>query len=152
MMRSIRWLTGTVLLLALLLVSNLATAGATRSGMVRVQLASLGLPQTITVTAKGNYSINNTKLSDGRQVIFNLSSGAVQATVNGSTFGPSSSLNLTRNDTTANCGLVLQTQNTAGSLYPGDITVSVATQDGVTGLQVVLLIYMQDYLKGVLPW
>ena len=141
-----------VLLLLMLLLLPAGGAQAAVNGTVRVELASLGTPSSLTLTVRGSYAFSGSglpALSSGDRITVSMgSSGGLKVSVNGNGYSAGSTVSLLRQSTASSCGLLLSEAHQPDCLYCGSLTVS----RGENRLQAVLSIYLEDYLKGVLPW
>ena len=120
--------------------------GGTQSGIVRVRLSSLGNPSSLKLTVSGSYTVNGQTLGNGTTttVNFNKSTGQLTLTVGGSVSNMGSSLRLVRQSG----GVKIAQGRVPGNVYPGDLQLTVK---GAT-LYVVVYVYIEDYLYGVLPY
>lgn len=155
-----------VLLLQLLVPSALAetslasaplSRGATQNGMVRVRLSSLGNPSSLKLTVNGSYTVNgktSKAIASGSvlQVGFSASTGKLTLTHNGVTTDMGDTFKLRRHATDGSNGIKIAQGRVPSNLYPGDFEfISKKTSSGYT-LYVIVHVYIEDYLYGVLPY
>lgn len=140
----------------LLLSLSFSIAEAAARGTVRVELTSLGNPTAVEFAVRGGYTFSDNSLpflSDGDRVTICVGSNSgMKVTVNGTTYPVGRTLTLRRGDSSFSCGLQLQGVRQPDCLYNGDLTVNRLSREGGDCLQSILAVYMEDYLKGVLPW
>ena len=148
------------LLLALLLTLFLlpsATAdsgvvgGTTVSGTVRVYLSSISSLTAVDVSIAGSYSIGgdaSRALSRGQNIRVSNSGGTLMMTVNGQTQTMGSRFKLRRHQTSGENGVRIAQARYPASLYPGDI--EFIAKGG--NVQIIVHVYMEDYMLGVLPY
>ena len=122
-------------------------SGAVQSGTVRVRLLSLGNPSSLNLTLHGAYSIGGQPVSPGAATV-RVSGGALTFSGGGVSRSLGASFRLTRQSDAASCGVKISQGRAPGNLYPGDIQF---TLQGGT-LYVVVHVFMEDYLYGVLPY
>ncbi len=133
------------------------TRGATQNGMVRVRLSSLGNPSSLKLTVNGSYTVNgktSKAIASGSvlQVGFSSSTGKLTLTHNGTTTDMGTSFKLRRHATDGSNGIKIAQGRVPGNLYPGDFEfISKSTSSGYT-LYVIVHVYIEDYLYGVLPY
>ena len=127
--------------------------------MVRVWLESMGAITHLDITVTGKYSVNgNTKMSmttgDTIAVDFNKSTGAITFTLDGTTYAVSGSeLRLRRHQADGESALSIAQANRPKNLYPGDLQLlAVQKTDGTFRLYPILHVYLEYYLKGVVPY
>jgi len=128
---------------------------ASRDGMVRVYLSSLGSPQQLDLTLKGSYTLNNGEATyhSGSKLSlkFNASTGQMTLTVNGVTRNMGTFFTLRR--AAQSGGLTIAQAKNSTNLYPGDFSFhSVSKSGGGYQLYPIAHIYIEDYLQGVLPY
>lgn len=148
------------LLLALLLTLFLlpsATAeggvvsGTTVSGTVRVYLSSISSLTAVDVSIAGSYSIGgdaSRALARGQSVRVSNSGGTLMMTTNGQTQTMGSRFKLRRHQTSGENGVRIAQARYPASLYPGDI--EFIAKGG--NVQIIVHVYMEDYMLGVLPY
>lgn len=131
--------------------------GTTQNGMVRVRLSSLGNPSNLKLTVNGSYTINgksSKSIPSGSvlQVGFNSSTGKLTLTHNGTTTDMGSTFKLRRHATDGSNGIKIAQGRVPSNLYPGDFEfISKKSSNGYT-LYVIVHVYIEDYLYGVLPY
>lgn len=129
-------------------------AGKTRSGMVRVSLASLGSPSSLTIRLRGSYTAAGDQqlaLADGASLTVSVQSATGKLTLKtgGKSYAMGRSVTLTRK-TTEGSGLWIS--EARASLYPGDLKLTAASGDQGYHISPVLYVYIEDYLCGVVPY
>ena len=125
--------------------------GSTISGTVRVYLSSIGSLTSVDLTIDGSYSIGgNTSraIARGTQLTVKNSGGTLSMTMNGQTQSMGSKFKLRRHQTSGNNGVRIAQARKPQSLYPGDI--EFIARGG--NVQIVVHVYMEDYMRGVLPY
>ena len=127
------------------------------SGTVRVYLSSLGQPSRLDLTICGSYSLDGTaatSLTDGSTatVNFSASSGALSLTRNGVTTSMGSSFRLRRHAGNADSGVKIRQARVPGNRYPGDIEFKTVRSGSGYRLYVIVHVFIEDYLYGVLPY
>ena len=151
-----RGLTVLLLLLALLLLPVTAAAddvrqGGTVSGTVRVYLSSIGSNTSVDLTVDGSYSIGGDTaraIARGTQINVQNSGGTLLMTMNGQQQTMGSRFKLRRHQTSGSNGVRIAQARKPQSLYPGDI--ELIAKGG--NVQIVVHVYMEDYMQGVLPY
>lgn len=130
-----------------------------QDGMVRVWLESMGDISHLDITVTGKYSVNgNTQMSlttgEKLAVDFNKSTGAIKFTLGGTTYAVSGSeLRLRRHQADGESALSIAQANRPSNLYPGDLQLlAVQKTDGTFRLYPILHVYLEYYLKGVVPY
>ncbi len=158
-----------VLLMFLLLPTDGLTAGASlasatlveangaQSGMVRVYLSSLNNPSTLTITVQGSYTVNGLSsqaLTSGSSVTvnFNSSTGKLTLVKNGISTSMGSTFKLRRHQTDGTSGVKIAQAKSPNNLYPADVSFVVKSSGTGYKLYVILNVYIEDYLYGVLPY
>ena len=148
------------LLLALLLTLFLlpsATAdggvvsGTTVSGTVRVYLSSISSLTAVDVSIAGSYSVGgdaSRALARGQSIRVSNSGGTLMMTTNGQTQTMGSRFKLRRHQTSGENGVRIAQARYPASLYPGDI--EFIAKGG--NVQIIVHVYMEDYMLGVLPY
>ena len=143
-------------LLALLPVPSIladsgVVSGTTVSGTVRVYLSSIASNTSVDVTVDGSYSIggdSSRQIARGTQLTVSNSSGTLRLAMNGSTQTMGSRFKLRRHQSSGNNGVYIAQARKPQSLYPGDI--EFIAKGG--NVQIVVHVYMEDYMRGVLPY
>jgi len=126
-----------------------APDNGTGSGMIRVQLASLGMPAELTITVSGSYAMDGQQLASGSTVRLAAdASGQIKITANGASRTAGNTVTISRRDTASDCVLRIGDRS-----YPGSLTVTCRYVQESNGyrLDPVLTLYIEDYLPGVLP-
>ena len=145
-----------MLLLCLLLPMMAAAAegvvqGSTISGTVRVYLSSIGSLQSVDMTVDGSYSIGgdtSRAIARGTQLTVRNSGGTLLLTMNGHTQQMGTRFKLRRHQTSGNNGVRIAQARKPQSFYPGDI--ELIAKGG--NVQIIVHVYMEDYMRGVLPY
>lgn len=133
------------------------TAGNTQNGMVRVRLSSLGSFSSLNLTVLGAYSVSGSagrtlESGAGATVHFNSASGRFTLVSGGVSTDLGASFRLCRYGTGAQTGVKIAQGRVPGNLYPGDFQF-IARSNGVSYEPwVIVHVYMEDYLYGVLPY
>ena len=143
-------------LLALLPVpSILADTGVvsvtTVSGTVRVYLSSIASNTSVDVTVDGSYSIGGDTgraIARGTQLTVSNSGGTLLMRMNGQTQTMGSRFKLRRHQSSGENGVRIAQARKPQSLYPGDI--EFIAKGG--NVQIIVHVYMEDYMRGVLPY
>lgn len=142
---------------ATMLTSAPLSRGTTQNGMVRVRLSSLGNPSSLKLTVNGSYTVNgksSKSIASGSvlQVGFNASTGKLTLTHNGTTTDMGETFKLRRHATDGSNGIKIVQGRVPSNLYPGDFEfISRKSSSGYT-LYVIVHVYIEDYLYGVLPY
>ena len=126
-------------------------SGTTVSGTVRVYLSSIRSLTSVDLTIAGSYSVGgdaSRALSRGDRVTVSNSGGTLRMSVGGQTQTMGSRFKLRRHQTTGENGVRIAQARYPGSLYPGDIEF-IANGGNV---QIIVHVYMEDYMLGVLPY
>ena len=128
----------------------LSTQSGSVSGMVRVSLASLGSPSSLTLTTVGEYRVgNDVSIGSGSRIAVEVSGGGiVSLKKDGTAIVAGTELVLQRTSTSESNGLKIAQGKKPEQLYPGDMTLF------ATGgrLSVIMHVYIENYLYGVLPY
>ena len=127
------------------------------NGTVRVYLSSQGQPSRLDLTICGAYSLDGTAataLADGSTATVNFSaaSGALSLTRNGVTTSMGSSFRLRRHAGDADSGVKIRQARVPGNRYPGDIEFKTVRSGSGYRLYVIVHVFIEDYLYGVLPY
>jgi len=126
-------------------------SGTTVSGTVRVYLSSIASNTSIDVTVDGSYSIGgdaDREIARGTQLTVSNSGGTLRLAMNGNTQTMGSRFKLRRHQTSGNNGVYIAQARKPKSLYPGDI--EFIAKGG--NVQIIVHVYMEDYMRGVLPY
>ncbi|MBP3522082.1 MAG: SpoIID/LytB domain-containing protein, partial [Clostridia bacterium] len=130
---------------------NGVVSGTTVSGTVRVYLSSIASNTSVDVTVDGSYSIGgdaSRAIPRGARLTVQNSGGTLLLTLNGQTQTMGSRFRLRRHQTSGNNGVYIAQARKPQSLYPGDI--EFIAKGG--NVQIVVHVYMEDYMRGVLPY
>ena len=145
----------TALLLTLLLGAARAdggvVSGTTVSGTVRVYLSSIASNTSVDVSVDGSYSIGgdaSRAIARGTTINVTNSGGTLVLRMNGQTQTMGSRFKLRRHQTSGENGVRIAQARYPGSLYPGDI--EFIAKGG--NVQIVVHVFMEDYMRGVLPY
>ena len=125
--------------------------GTTVSGTVRVYLSSISSLTAVDVSIAGSYSVGgdtSRALSRGQNIRVSNSGGTLMMTANGQTQTMGSRFKLRRHQTSGENGVRIAQARYPASLYPGDI--EFIAKGG--NVQIVVHVYMEDYMLGVLPY
>lgn len=122
-------------------------------GILRVSLRSLDAPQELNLTLDGIYAVEGDRgfrFDKGTRLTLTLMDGDVWLYVGGLNLDMGPSLTLTRHlDGWGEAGgIYIDEAEKSGNLYCGDLSVSA----GTFGLQAILTIHVEDYLKGVVAY
>ena len=126
-------------------------AGTTVSGTVRVYLSSIASNTSVDVTVDGSYSIggdSSKEIARGEQLNIRNSGGTLILRRNGQTQTMGSRFKLRRHQSAGENGVRIAQARKPQSLYPGDI--EFIAKGG--NVQIVVHVYMEDYMRGVLPY
>lgn len=139
---------------ALALSSAPMTTGASRSGMVRVYLSSLGSPTTVQATINGSYSLDGKALANGSKITVKINSitGTLTCSSGGNTASMGNSFTLRRHEASGENGVRIAQSREPANLYPGDVTFTAKSSGAGYKLYVIVTVFMEDYLYGVLPY
>ncbi|MBO4884917.1 MAG: SpoIID/LytB domain-containing protein [Clostridia bacterium] len=142
--------------LCLVMIAGSALASApdgsarTEPGALRVYLKTLGAPPELTLTLAGSYSVGGSAgfyFDRGTQIRVFARSGAVWLYCGGLTMDMGAQVTLTRHRSEGENGVYIAGSPKNG-LYCGSLELNA---DG-DALQVILVIDIEEYLKGVLPY
>ncbi len=133
------------------------TAGNTQSGMVRVRLASLGDLASLNLTILGSYSVSGSSsrtLGGGAAVTvkFNSASGRFTLVSGGASTDMGTSFRLCRHASDGQNGVKIAQGRVPANLYPGDFQFVARSNNGSYVPWVIVHVYMEDYLYGVVPY
>lgn len=112
-------------------------------GMMRISLSSMQ-SNSYNLTVDGTYTMAGMTLSSGSRVLIELNNGTVYATYNGSRMSMGASVSLARQSG----GIRIAESSAPSNTYPGNLTFMYT--GGVP--YVICTVYMEDYVKGVLPY
>ena len=141
----------TLFLLPSALADSGVVSGTTVSGTVRVYLSSISSLTAVDVSIAGSYSVGgdtSRALSRGQNIRVSNSGGTLMMTENGQTQTMGSRFKLRRHQTSGENGVRIAQARYPASLYPGDI--EFIAKGG--NVQIVVHVYMEDYMLGVLPY
>lgn len=135
----------------------LERASEVRNGMVRVRLQSLGQPSTLQVTAAGNIAVsgaNSLALTDGQSatVSFSASTGMLTLTSNGQKYDMGQEMSFRRRQTSGGSGVRIAQSRRPNNIYPGDLQLLTQYENGSYQLYVIVHVYLEYYLYGVVPY
>jgi len=125
--------------------------GTTVSGTVRVYLSSIASNTQVDVTIDGSYSLGGDAgraLSRGEKLTVSNSGGTLRLSRSGQTETMGSRFKLRRHQTSGSNGVYIAQARKPQSLYPGDI--EFIAKGG--NVQIIVHVYMEDYMRGVLPY
>ena len=126
-------------------------SGTTVSGTVRVYLSSISSLTAVDVSIAGSYSVGgdaSRALARGQNIRVSNSGGTLMMTTNGQTQTMGSRFKLRRHQTSGENGVRIAQARYPASLYPGDI--EFIAKGG--NVQIIVHVYMEDYMLGVLPY
>ena len=143
-------------LLALLPVPSIladsgVVSGTTVSGTVRVYLSSIASNTSVDVTVDGSYSISgdtDRAIARGTKLTVSNSGGTLMMRMNGQTQTMGSRFKIRRHQSSGENGVRIAQARKPQSLYPGDI--EFIAKGG--NVQIIVHVYMEDYMRGVLPY
>ena len=138
-------------------VSAPLTAGTVQNGMVRVRLSSLGNFTALNLTIQGSCTAigsSSLALSGGSAATVKFSSASGQWTLvsGGASTGMGASFRLQRRETSGQSGVKIAQGRVPGNLYPGDFQFIARADNGSYVPWVIVSVFMEDYLCGVLPY
>ena len=128
-----------------------------KNGMVRVWLKEMGDLSHLDITVTGNYSVNGNSamaLTTGDKVSidFDKSTGAITMTMGGVTYAMGSEMRLRRHQANGESAVSIAQAQRPNNLYPGDLQLlAVKNANGTYRLYPILHVYVEYYLKGVVP-
>ena len=134
----------------------LERSAATRNGMVRVRLLSIGSnPASLTVTAVGAMAVSGGQtmaLANGEKVSISHSSatGEIRLTRGSETVSMGREMALRRRQTDG--GFRIAQARRPQNVYPGDLHLVSKLESGTYRLYVVANVYIESYLYGVVPY
>ena len=152
-----KWLAALLLtLLVLLPVPSIladtgVVSGTTVSGTVRVYLSSIASNTSVDMTVDVSYSVGGDQdraLARGTKLTVSNSGGTLYMKSGGSTQTMGSRFKLRRHQSSGENGVRIAQARKPESLYPGDI--EFIAKGG--NVQIVVHVYMEDYMRGVLPY
>ena len=136
----------------------LVRSSTVKDGMVRVWLKEMGDLSKLDVTVTGRYSVNgNTAMTiaDGEKITINFdkSTGAITFSLNGTAYAVSGTeLRLRRHQADGESAVSIAQADRPNNLYPGDLQLlAVKNSNGTYRLYPILHVYLEYYLKGVVP-
>ena len=126
-------------------------------GMVRVYLSSLGQRSRVDVTVCGSYSLDgtgNTLLPENSRlsVSLNTATGQLTLTRDGVSSAMGGDFRLRRHAKDGENGVKISQARVSGNLYPGDVQFKAVKSGGSFRLYVIVHVFIEDYLVGVLPY
>lgn len=128
-----------------------ARSGGTLSGTVRVYLSSMAANASLTLNIAGSYSIggdSSRALNRGEQITVTNSGSTLYMNRNGVSQAMGSSFKLRRHSTSGENGIRISQARNSANLYPGDL--ELRARNG--NVQAILHVYIEDYLRGVVPY
>lgn len=126
-------------------------SGTTVSGTVRVYLSSISSLTSVDVTVSGSYSIGGDTarvVPRGAVLTVRNEGGSLLMSMNGQTQTMGSRFKLRRHESAGQNGVYIAQARKPKSLYPGDI--EFIAKGG--NVQIVAHVFMEDYMRGVLPY
>lgn len=135
----------------------LSTGTVSHSGTVRVYLASLGNPTSLTLTPNCGYTAMGSQevtLQSGQQVSisFSRSSGQITMNAGGQSYAMGRTLNLKRHAAEHGYGMKIAQSRISSNIYPGDLMLTAKQSGSAWRLYPVMHVGMEDYLTGVVPY
>ncbi len=131
---------------------TLAPCALRDDGMLKVLLRSLDAPQSLDLTLAGIYAVEGDRgfrFERDTRLTLRQQDGEVWLEVGGLKLDMGPALTLTRHlDGWGEAGGLYIAQSEKPNLYCGDLSVAA----GENGLQVILTIHIEDYLKGVVAY
>ncbi len=134
-----------------ILADNGVVNGTTVSGTVRVYLSSIASQTSVDVTVDGSYSVGgdtDRAIARGTRINVSNSGGTLMMRMNGQTQTMGSRFKLRRHQSSGENGVRIAQARKPQSLYPGDI--EFIAKGG--NVQIIAHVYMEDYMRGVLPY
>ena len=131
--------------------ASVVASGTTVSGTVRVYLSSIASNTSVDLTIDGSYSIGGDAakaIARGTKMNIRNSGGTLLVSMNGQTQTMGSRFKLRRHQTSGTNGVYIAQARKPQSLYPGDI--ELIAKGG--NIQIIVHVYMEDYMRGVLPY
>ena len=125
--------------------------GTTVSGTVRVYLSSIASNTSVDVTIDGSYSIGgdaSRALTRGETIGVSNNGGTLTLVRGGRSEAMGTRFKLRRHQTSGENGVRIAQARKPQSLYPGDI--EFIAKGG--NVQIIVHVYMEDYMRGVLPY
>lgn len=132
------------------LAETTAAPAANETGALRVYLKSLGAPTQLNVTLAGSYSLNGKtgfRFKSGTTLGVSIEDGAIWLDCGGISICAGDTLTLTRHRQDGENGLYISGSQ-RGGLYGGSLEISLVSG----ALMPVLIIDIEEYLKGVVPY
>ena len=138
------------MLCCFLFFARIGLAGETAlSGTVRVSLTSLREREEIHISFDGSYSIGTeTPVQKGAAGVVRADGDTVSLFLNGVRAAQGKKIVLRRHLSAGENGLRIAEARIPANLYPGDLVIT--GQEGC--VQLVAVLYIEDYLLGVLPY
>ena len=148
-----KWVCLLVLILFLWPVSGWmesAGKGAALSGTVRVSLSSISELTEADLVIDGSYTLGDEgeTLSRGATVHVQNRAGKLLLTAGGAARNMGTSFRLRRHNSAGTNGIRIRQARVPGNLYPGDLEVRAKGSN----LQLIVHVYIEDYLMGVVPY
>ena len=125
--------------------------GTTVSGTVRVYLSSIASNTSVDVTIDGSYSIGgdaSRALTRGETIGVSNNGGTLTLVRGGRSEAMGTRFKLRRHQSSGENGVRIAQARKPQSLYPGDI--EFIAKGG--NVQIIVHVYMEDYMRGVLPY
>ena len=136
---------------AMALADSGVVSGTTVSGTVRVYLSSIASNTSVDITVDGSYTIGgdtSREVPRGAKLTVSNSGGTLRMTMNGASQTMGSRFKLRRHQSGGSNGVYIAQARKPQNLYPGDI--EFIAKGG--NVQIVVHVYMEDYMRGVLPY
>ena len=145
------------LLLSAALAEPAAGQEAAVNGTVRVYLSSLGNISRVDVTVCGSYSLDGTAATalteNGRiSVSLNTATGQLTLTRDGVSSAMGSDFRIRRHAREGVNGVKISQARVSANIYPGDVQFKAVKSGSSYRLYVIVHVFIEDYLVGVLPY
>ena len=139
------------------LADTVTTQEGAMNGMVRVYLSSLGNISRVNLTICGSYSLDGTAataLAENSQatVSINTSSGQLTLTRGGVSTTMGTDFRLRRHSGEGTNGVKISQARVSGNIYPGDVQFKAVKSGSSYRMYVIVHVFIEDYLVGVLPY
>lgn len=148
-----KWLAHIVLLAFLCPITAFAAVqgkGSVLSGTVRVCLSSISDANQVDLTLDGSYTLgeNGNAYSRGTSLHISNRNGTLYLQSGSSNQSVGTQMKLRRHDTAGVNGIRIAQARYPSNLYPGDLEIRASG----TSLQLIVHVFIEDYLMGVVPY
>ena len=148
-----KWLMYIVLLVFLCPAAAFAAAlnqGTVLSGTVRVYLSSIADTNQVDLTLDGSYTLgeSGSEYPRGTNLHVSNQNGTLILQTGTSRQNVGTQMKLRRHDSAGNNGIRIAQARYPSNLYPGDLEIRVSG----TSLQIIVHVFIEDYLMGVVPY